>query len=88
MLKLLAFFARAYDYETVPGRPILSNLKVDANVCSFVINEPLGAFPVTVTLGDDGKVTEDCDGDVRVFDDLDEYAQNVVELNGPFSGIE
>lgn len=86
MLKLLAFLARAYDYEVVAGRPILSNLKVDANVCSFVINEPFGAFPVTVTLGDDGKVTEDCDGDVRVFDDLDEYSSYIVELNGPFAG--
>lgn len=68
MLKLLAIIARVYD--DLPF--VVTDLSVTANVCKFTHTE-LDTFQITLTLSNDGKLTEQCNDAIRTFDSLDAY---------------
>lgn len=73
MLKLAAVLDRVYSGETADTRPMLRDLAIRDNVCTFTVDELIATFSLTVTLNPNGSLVEDCDGDCRTFDSLTEY---------------
>lgn len=80
MLKLAAVLDRVYSGETADSRPMLRDLAICDNVCTFTLDELIATFSLTVTLNPDGSLVEDCDGDWRTFDSLQEYEVYLKDL--------